>query len=186
MKIGSKASDQYFPLCLHETFFKSQLLLTLHNTFDNPVARYGGVIDYLVITGKSRVARRDVEFLKIVPIANIWLSTKEGQLRYSHDLLFVNTCFNVDVDFEVRNKTLQPLASQTYVKHSKPEAEKLKILLGKKKLNFEYGTLTLGDDVNNIECSIAIIVSDTPKMYKNVLTASLGQEITTPEIRVSR
>lgn len=184
-KVGSKVDDPHFPICLHETFFKTQMFSVLQNLFGDPTARYGGVIDYLVITGKARVSRRDVEFVKVVPVANVWISTKEGPLQYPHDLLFVNTAFCLDVDFVVRNRTLHTVESQTYVKHSKPHAEELKALLDKDQLGFSHSVLRIGDDVNNIEFILASIASDTPRKFKNVDTARPGQEIISPNIKVS-
>lgn len=183
-KVRSKVEDQYFPACLHETFFKTQMFSVLHNLFGDPIAKYGGIIDYLVISGKSRVSRRDVEFVKVVPVANVWISTKEGPLQYAHDILFVNTVFCLDVDFVVRNRTLHTLDSQTYVKHSKPSAEELKVLLSKDQLGFDHSILKIGDDVNNIEFSLASIASDTPRKFRNVDTVRPEQEITSPDIRV--
>lgn len=183
--VRSDLDDPHFPTCLYETFFKTQMFSVLQNLFGNPDARYGGIIDYLVITGKSRVSRKDIEFLKIVPLANVWLSTKEGPLANTHDLLFVNTCFGMDVDFQVKEKTLHTIDCQTHLKHGKPGIAEIKTQLSKRKLAFDHSVLRIGDDVNNIEFSMASVSSASPCKFKNLATTRFGQEIVSPEIRLN-
>ncbi len=185
MLVKSKVHHPYFPRCLYESFFKKQMFSVLQNLFKNSNSKFGGIIDYIIVTGKSRVKRKDVQFLKVIPVVNVWISTKKTAITHSHDIFFINSCFGLDVDFIIENNKLCALESQTYLKHSKPNIESIKSVLHKKKLGFDCATLRIGDDINNIELSVASISSEKNDAFKNIKMSTFGEVVQSPALDVN-
>lgn len=177
-----KIENKFFGLALFDLFKQKNFLPTIFQLMRNDQSKYGGFIDFIQLTGKSRGADRDYNFLKLFPVINMWYSN-EKTIRYAHNFLLINSACGLPSEFIVEQDSLILQKSQTTLFNTTPKQDQIiRRLEREKKIAIKFSQVELGWSKNLEIFHINGIVLSAPdeRIFKSIKTVKFSTRVELP------
>lgn len=174
--------NKLFRLALNDLFKQKSFLPMIFQLMRSEESKFGGFIDFILITGKSRSEKNDYYFLKLFPVINMWYSN-EKSIQYAHNFLIINSACDFQNEYLIENDSLINQKSQTTLIHTDPNKDKIN-----RKMESKYGVAVkisqfeLGQTKNIKSFSVNGIVLSSPdeRNFKSLKTVQFNTQVNLP------
>jgi hypothetical protein len=177
-----KYENNLFSVALFDLLKQASFLSMIFQLMRNDQSKYGGFVDFVVITGQLRGTQRDYKFLKIFPIINMWYSN-ENKIQYAHNFLLINSACGIPSEYLVEQDSLILLMSQTTLLNTTVKEDQIRRRLeGEKGIAIEFTQINLGRNKNLEVFHINGIALSSPdeRDFKSIRTVKFNTEVNHP------
>jgi hypothetical protein len=177
-----KFDNNLFGLALLDLFKQASFLPMIFQLMRNDQSKYGGFVDFILITGQSRGAKRDYKFLKLFPVINMWYSN-EKNIQSAHNFLLINSACGIPSEYFVEQDSLILQKSQTTLLNTTLKEDQIRRRLeSEKKIAIEFTQVNLGWDKNFEVYHVNGIVLSSPdeRNFKSLKTVKFSTRVMHP------
>lgn len=177
-----KYENNLFRLALFDILKQSSLLPMIFQLMRNENSKFGGFVDFIIITGQLRGEERDFRFLKFFPIINMWYSN-EKKIQYAHNFLLINSAACSPNDYFIEQDSLILQKPQTTLLNISPKQDQIiRRLESEKMITIKFTQIEVGLKKNLEIFHVNGIALSAPyeKNFKSIKTAKFNTLVNHP------